>query len=91
MNINRIEKILNSELLPLNSSESVKNVRVIGAIGVVELISNINMERTQNRLIELGVWLRPYGKLLYTMPPFVINDDELFKITNAIKTVVSEI
>jgi len=49
---------------------------------------DIRVEWMQKRLIELGVWLRPYGKLLYTMPPFVITDDELITITKAIKTVV---
>jgi adenosylmethionine-8-amino-7-oxononanoate aminotransferase len=74
--------------MPLKSLDTVHDVRVIGAIGVVEMRNNIDMEETQNRLIDFGVWLRPYGKLLYTMPPFVITDDELYKITNAIKNVV---
>jgi adenosylmethionine-8-amino-7-oxononanoate aminotransferase len=69
----------------------VRDVRVIGAIGVVELYDNIRMEETQNRLIEMGVWLRPYGKLLYTMPPFITSNKELYKITDAIKTVVHEL
>jgi adenosylmethionine-8-amino-7-oxononanoate aminotransferase len=44
---------------------------------VVEMVDDIDVEKTQNQLIENGVWLRPYGKLLYTMPPFNITDDEL--------------
>jgi adenosylmethionine-8-amino-7-oxononanoate aminotransferase len=87
-NIQRIKTILFNELMPLKSLDTVHDVRVIGAIGVVEMRNNIDMEETQNRLIDFGVWLRPYGKLLYTMPPFVITDDELYKITNAIKNVV---
>ena len=88
-NVNRIEKILYSELTPLINLESVNDVRIIGAIGVLELTNNINMEETQSRLIDMGVWLRPYGKLLYTMPPFVTTDEELYKITGAMKEVVS--
>jgi len=57
---------------------------------VIEMKEEIRVEWMQKRLIELGVWLRPYGKLLYTMPPFVITDDELITITKAIKTVVEE-
>ncbi|MFP6775162.1 MAG: adenosylmethionine--8-amino-7-oxononanoate transaminase [PS1 clade bacterium] len=90
-NIRRIEKILLTELTQLKSDKSVRDVRVIGAIGVVELYDNIRMEETQNRLIEMGVWLRPYGKLLYTMPPFITSNKELYKITDAIKTVVHEL
>ncbi len=90
-NIRRIEKILLTELTQLKSDKSVRDVRVIGAIGVVELYDNIRMEETQNRLIEMGVWLRPYGKLLYTMPPFITSNKELYKITDAIKTVVREL
>jgi adenosylmethionine-8-amino-7-oxononanoate aminotransferase len=44
---------------------------------VVEMVDDIDVEKTQNQLIKNGVWLRPYGKLLYTMPPFNITDDEL--------------
>jgi adenosylmethionine-8-amino-7-oxononanoate aminotransferase len=55
---------------------------------VVEMVDDIDVEKTQNQLIENGVWLRPYGKLLYTMPPFNITDDELSTITNAIKAVI---
>ena len=51
---------------------------------------DIRAEWMQKRLIELGVWLRPYGNLLYTMPPFIITDDELLTITKAIKIVVAE-
>ncbi|MDP6103102.1 MAG: adenosylmethionine--8-amino-7-oxononanoate transaminase [Gammaproteobacteria bacterium] len=90
-NIKRIEQILSNELMPLQSIKSVKEVRIIGAIGVVEMKNNINMKDAQDKLIDMGVWLRPYGKLLYTMPPFVTKDDELYKITSAMKTVVSNL
>jgi len=86
--IARIEKIFHAELSGLRQQDKVADVRILGAIAVVEMREDIRVEWMQKRLIELGVWLRPYGKLLYTMPPFVITDDELITITKAIKTVV---
>ena len=83
-----IQSLLAEELLPLKNYESVYDARVIGAIGVLELKKPLDMKSTQEKLIKYGVWLRPYGKLLYTMPPFIITDQELFKITNAMREVV---
>lgn len=88
-NIARIEKHFYAELLSLKQNEKVSDVRILGAIGVVEMVDDIDVEKTQNQLIKNGVWLRPYGKLLYTMPPFIITNDELLTITNAIKVVVN--
>ena len=70
---------------------SVFDVRVIGAIGVVELNSPLDMKKAQEILIDNGVWLRPYGKLLYTMPPFIVTDQELLKITRAMNEVLSNL
>jgi adenosylmethionine-8-amino-7-oxononanoate aminotransferase len=78
-----IEKILKKELLPLKSKKTISDVRVIGAIGVIEFKQPLDMRSTQERLIGEGVWLRPYGTLLYTMPPFIISEDELKRITRA--------
>ena len=64
---------------------------VMGAIGVVELREPVDMRWIQPRLVELGVWLRPFGKLLYVMPPFVINTSDLSRLTTAMNTVVREI
>lgn len=88
-NIANIEKILSAELLPLQKHAQVKDVRILGAIGVIELTHEIDTQTIQKHLIALGVWLRPYGKLLYTMPPFIITNDELLTITNAIKAVIN--
>jgi len=83
----QIENILKSELFPLKKQKSVSDIRVIGAIGVIEFESPIDMKVVQEKLIENGVWLRPYGKLLYTMPPYVINDEELLTITKAMSAI----
>jgi adenosylmethionine-8-amino-7-oxononanoate aminotransferase len=61
----------------------VADVRVLGAIGVVELRADVDVARVVPELVERGVWLRPFGNLLYTMPPFVIGEPELSRITGA--------
>jgi len=82
--INMIEKELSNGLLPLKENDSVEDVRVLGAIGVVEMKESIDVEKTQLALIDNGIWLRPFGKLLYTMPPFASSRADIHKITSAI-------
>ena len=80
-NIQRIKSSLKQQLSPLAEKDYVKEVRVLGAIGVVEMKSAVNMKTLVPRFVEQGVWIRPFGKLVYVMPPFVIKDDELHKLT----------
>jgi len=82
--IDMIEKELRNGLLPLKENDSVEDLRVLGAIGVVEMKELIDVEKIQSRLIENGVWLRPFGKLMYTMPPFISSRSVIHKITSAI-------
>jgi len=82
--IDMIEKELRNGLLPLKENDSVEDVRVLGAIGVIEVKESIDIEKTQLSLIDNGVWLRPFGKLLYTMPPFVSSKSNIQKIISAI-------
>ena len=63
-------------------------MRVLGAIGVVELHQPVDMNVIQPMLVEQGVWLRPFGQLLYTMPPYIIKPAQLQTITDAIEHVV---
>lgn len=79
--IERIENHFRKNLLQLEELEAVHEVRVLGAIGVVEMKEPVDMKRIRKELIEEGVWLRPFGKLIYSMPPFVISDMELAQLT----------
>ena len=71
------------------SHELVRDVRVKGAIGVVELEEPVrDMGRLQREFVEMGVWIRPFGKLVYIMPPFMIEEEELTMLCKAITSVV---
>ena len=85
-----IEAQLREELSPCASLTHVNDVRVLGAIGVVELNHPVSMDRVQKRFVDKGVWIRPFGKLVYTMPPYIIGTRDLTKVTRAICEVVSE-
>jgi adenosylmethionine-8-amino-7-oxononanoate aminotransferase len=74
-----------SELLPkLEEYELVKNTRWLGAIGVVETHRPVNIETIQALFVEHGVWIRPFGKLIYMMPPFISKPEDIEKLVNAI-------
>jgi adenosylmethionine-8-amino-7-oxononanoate aminotransferase len=88
--INRIESQLKEGLAPCARLPQVKDVRVLGAIGVVELHEPVEMARIQKRFVEKGVWIRPFGRLVYTMPPYIIEPEDLTCITRAICDVVAE-
>jgi adenosylmethionine-8-amino-7-oxononanoate aminotransferase len=85
-----IETQMREELNACLELDIVADVRTKGAIGVVELKQAVDMYWIQPRFVELGVWIRPFGKLVYIMPPFVIEPAQLNKLTQAIYTVVSE-
>lgn len=84
-----IEKTLKEKLLPLQQADSVAEVRVLGAIGVLEMKEPVNMEQIQQRFVAEGIWLRPFGKLVYTMPPFIISNSELDTLCNGICGVIN--
>ncbi|NNF95900.1 MAG: aminotransferase class III-fold pyridoxal phosphate-dependent enzyme, partial [Halobacteria archaeon] len=68
--------------------KQVKEVRVLGAIGVVEMQQAVNMQAITPAFVDAGVWVRPFGKLVYLMPPFIINDDDLDTLTSTVVSVV---
>lgn len=83
-----IEDGLRRGLAGLADHERVADVRVLGAIGVVELREPLDMATAQQTLLDRGVWLRPFGRLLYTMPPFISTGDDIDAITSAMRAVV---
>ena len=78
--VKHLEAMLQSKLSKCQNLETVADVRVMGAIGVVELNVPVNMETIQPKFVETGVWVRPFGKLVYVMPPYVMTDTELEKL-----------
>lgn len=87
--VDGITSSLRSGLAPCEQLSSVADVRCLGAIGVVELKSPVDMEFIQREFVKRGVWVRPFGKLIYVMPPYVMSQSELETLTSAICEVVS--
>ncbi len=87
-NIERIEQQLGQYLTPLSQLDYVADVRVLGAIGVVELTFNVDMKTLQQQFVDRGIWIRPFGKLVYVMPPYVITHQELSDLLEQLVEVV---
>jgi adenosylmethionine-8-amino-7-oxononanoate aminotransferase len=87
--VQSIEAALREQLAPCRELPGVVDVRVLGAIGVVELRDPVDLAAMQPRLVDEGAWVRPFGRLVYTMPPYVVEPDELRVVTRAITTVLS--
>ena len=88
--VRSIEVRLGSELEPCRGLSRVADVRVLGAIGVVELDRPVDVEKATRLFVERGVWLRPFGNIIYTIPPYVIDERELSQVTGAICDVVKQ-
>ncbi|MEZ9558146.1 adenosylmethionine--8-amino-7-oxononanoate transaminase [Vibrio splendidus] len=80
----QIEQLFSELLPPLLEHELVKDVRWLGAIGVVETHTAVDMETIQAHFVEQGVWIRPFGKLIYMMPPFISKPEHIEKLVSAI-------
>ncbi|MEM5496664.1 adenosylmethionine--8-amino-7-oxononanoate transaminase [Paraglaciecola mesophila] len=87
--VKNIEQQLKQELAKCAELEGVADVRVLGAIGVVECKSAVDVALLQRKFVKAGVWIRPFGKLIYIMPPYVIQPKELRQLTQAIYAVLA--
>ncbi|TDG13915.1 adenosylmethionine--8-amino-7-oxononanoate transaminase [Seongchinamella unica] len=87
--VQRLNLQLEQGLSPARKLPGVSDVRTLGAIGVIELREPVNMASIQPMFVERGVWIRPFGKLVYTMPPYIINEQDLAGLTAAMVEVVA--
>lgn len=89
-NIQRIEQGLKARLSPCKDLDSVADVRVMGAIGVVEMKTAVDMKSLVPQFVDAGIWVRPFGKLVYLMPPYIISNEELQELTDKLVMVLKQ-
>jgi len=81
--IKKIEKVLSTQLTQAKENAQVKDVRVLGAIGVIEMKEPVDTIKAQAFFVEQGVWVRPFGRLVYIMPPYIISESDLITVCKA--------
>lgn len=84
-----MQAVMEQQLASAATLAGVKKVRCLGAVAVIELNAAVDMTTFQKLLIDNGIWVRPFGKLVYIMPPYIITDDELVTLCQALITVVT--
>ena len=83
-----MQRTMEQQLSPAALLAGVAEVRCLGAVAVIELETAVDMPIFQSLLIEHGIWVRPFGKLVYIMPPYIITDDELITLCQSLLKVV---
>jgi adenosylmethionine-8-amino-7-oxononanoate aminotransferase len=89
--VKRLEASLKAGLEPARALESVADVRVLGAIGVIERREPVTLARVQPMFVDKGVWVRPFGRLVYVMPAYIMSDEDLARLTAAMVSVMQEL
>ena len=90
-NIKRIESTFSAELELFDSLESVATTRCMGDIAVIEMKQPVNLAEIQKKFVEQGLWVRPFGKLVYLMPPFIMTDTQIEQLMRGVFGVLSEL
>ena len=88
--VHQIERQLRTELSPAATFPVVREVRVLGAIGVIEMREAVDMERMQAAFVAEGIWVRPFSRLVYIMPPYIINEEELHVLCRGLLHVIAK-
>ena len=88
--VHQIERHLRTELSPAATFPVVREVRVLGAIGVIEMREAVDMEQMQAAFVAEGIWVRPFGRLVYIMPPYIINEEELHVLCRGLLHVIAK-
>lgn len=88
--VQQLEKGLTEGLTPARDLDHVADVRVLGGIGVVEMKAPVRMQHITEAFVSRGIWVRPFGKLVYLMPPYIISQEDLQQLTSAVLKVISD-
>jgi adenosylmethionine-8-amino-7-oxononanoate aminotransferase len=86
----QLEQTMNLYFPEFKSFKEVKDVRVLGAIGVIELHKAVDMKVLQAIFVNHGIWLRPFGKLVYTMPPYIMSTEQMKELIQKTKSTLNQ-